>query len=38
MVVTENKEKMSILGLLFSDYDFTSLFKIIDSFLFFSII
>ena len=27
MVVTENKEKMSILGLLFSDYDFTSLFK-----------
>lgn len=27
MVVTENKEKMSILGLLFSDYDFISLFK-----------
>jgi len=27
MVVTENKEKMSILGLLFSDYDFTILFK-----------
>ena len=27
MVVTEIKEKMSILGLLFSDYDFTSLFK-----------
>ena len=27
MAVTENKEKMSILGLLFSDYDFTSLFK-----------
>ena len=27
MVVTENKEKMSIVGLLFSDYDFTSLFK-----------
>ena len=27
MVVTENKEKMSILGLLFSDYGFTSLFK-----------
>ena len=27
MVVTENKEKMSILGLLFSDYEFTSLFK-----------
>ena len=28
MAVTENKEKMSILGLLFSDYDFISLFKI----------
>lgn len=27
MVVTENKEEMSILGLLFSDYDFISLFK-----------
>lgn len=27
MVVTENKERMSILGLLFSDYDFISLFK-----------
>ena len=27
MVVTENKEKMSILGLLFSYYDFISLFK-----------
>lgn len=27
MVVTENKEKMSILGLIFSDYDFISLFK-----------
>ena len=27
MVITENKEKMSILGLLFSDYDFISLFK-----------
>ena len=27
MVVTENKEKMSILGLLFSDYDFISLYK-----------
>ena len=27
MVVTENKEKMSILGLLFSDYYFISLFK-----------
>lgn len=27
MAVTENKEKMSILGLLFSDYDFISLFK-----------
>lgn len=27
MVVTENKEKMSILRLLFSDYDFISLFK-----------
>ena len=27
MVVTENKEKISILGLLFSDYDFISLFK-----------
>lgn len=27
MVATENKEKISILGLLFSDYDFISLFK-----------
>lgn len=27
MVVTGNKEEMSILGLLFSDYDFISLFK-----------
>lgn len=27
MVVTENKEEISILGLLFSDYDFISLFK-----------
>lgn len=27
MVVTENKEEMSILELLFSDYDFISLFK-----------
>ena len=27
MVITENKEEMSILGLLFSDYDFISLFK-----------
>lgn len=27
MVINENKEKMSILGLLFSDYDFISLFK-----------
>ena len=27
MVINENQEKMSILGLLFSDYDFISLFK-----------
>ena len=27
MVVTENKEEMSISGLLFTDYDFISLFK-----------
>ena len=27
MVTNEKKEKMSILGLLFSDYDFISLFK-----------
>ena len=27
LIKPENKEKMSILGLLFSDYDFTSLFK-----------